>query len=256
MHAVILAGGRGQRLAPYTINFPKPLVPVDDMPILEIVFRQLVAAGCKSATLAVGHLAELIISFFGKGENLGIELKYAREDSPLGTVGPLALMDDLPESFLVMNGDVLTTLNYREFFERHVAEGNEVTVACHRKTTKIDLGVIDFDERFYVTGYREKPSLPYDVSMGVYAFNRSVLNLIPRGEYLDFPNLIHKMIAARRLTKVFMSDAIWLDIGRIEDYANATAVFQQHRDVFLPPITRPVSNGTSKELAANKRLHS
>jgi NDP-sugar pyrophosphorylase family protein len=235
MHAVILAGGRGQRLAPYTINFPKPLVPVDDMPILEIVFRQLAAAGCTSATLAVGHLAELIISFFGNGENVGIDLQYAREDSPLGTVGPLALMDDLPESFIVMNGDVLTTLNYRQFFERHVEEGSEVTVACHRKTTKIDLGVVEFDERFRVTGYREKPTLPYDVSMGVYAFNRSVLDLIPPGKYLDFPNLILKMIAQGRYPKAYMSDALWLDIGRIEDYASATSVFLEHREAFLPP---------------------
>ena len=241
MHAVILAGGRGQRLAPYTINFPKPLVPVDDMPILEIVFRQLAAAGCTSATLAVGHLAELIISFFGNGENVGIDLQYAREDTPLGTVGPLALMDDLPESFIVMNGDVLTTLNYRRFFERHVADGSELTVACHRKTTKIDLGVVEFDERFRVTGYREKPTLPYDVSMGVYAFNRSVLDLIPPGQYLDFPNLIHKMIAQGRYPKVHMSDALWLDIGRIEDYASATSVFLEHRDAFLPPKAQLVS---------------
>jgi NDP-sugar pyrophosphorylase family protein len=253
MHAVILAGGRGQRLTPYTINFPKPLVPVDDMPILEIVLRQLAAAGCKSATLAVGHLAELIISFFGNGENVGIELKYAREDSPLGTVGPLALMDDLPETFLVMNGDVLTTLSYHDFLDRHVSEGNELTIACHRKTTKIDLGVIDFDEKFHVTGYREKPSLPYDVSMGVYAFNRSVLDLIPKGEYLDFPNLIWKMIGARRFPKVYMSDAIWLDIGRIEDYANATAVFLEHREAFLPPVERAPGNGAPKKFVTSER---
>lgn len=244
MHAVILAGGRGQRLAPYTINFPKPLVPVDDMPILEIVFRQLAAAGCTSATLAVGHLAELIISFFGHGENVGIDLQYVREDSPLGTVGPLAQMEDLPESFLVMNGDVLTTLNYREFFDRHVAEGSELTVACHRKTTKIDLGVVEFDGAFRVTGYREKPTLPYDVSMGVYAFNRSVLDLIPAGEYLDFPNLILKMIACGRYPKAHMSDALWLDIGRIEDYASATSVFIEHRELFLPAKRQLATNAT------------
>jgi len=235
MHAVILAGGRGQRLAPYTISFPKPLVPVDDMPILEIVFCQLAAAGCTSATLAVGHLAELIISFFGNGEKVGIDLQYVREDKPLGTVGPLAMLENLPESFLVMNGDVLTTLNYRQFFETHVAEGHEVTIACHRKTTRIDLGVVECDESFRVTGYREKPSLPYDVSMGVYAFSRSVLDLIPRGQYLDFPDLILKMISQGRNPKAYLPDAMWLDIGRIEDYANATSVFIEHRDKFLPP---------------------
>jgi NDP-sugar pyrophosphorylase family protein len=247
MHAVILAGGRGQRLAPYTISFPKPLVPVDDMPILEIVLRQLAAAGCTSATLAVGHLAELIISFFGNGENVGIDLTYIREDKPLGTVGPLALMKDLPESFLVMNGDVLTTLDYRQFFDDHVAEGPEVTIACYRKTTRIDLGVVECDGESRITGYREKPSLPYDVSMGVYAFNRSVLDLIPPGQYFDFPNLILKMIEQGRYPKASMSDVIWLDIGRIEDYASATSVFIEHRDKFLPPKAELVG-GSQREL--------
>lgn len=221
-------------MEPFTINFPKPLVPVGDMPILEIVFRQLAAAGCKSATLAVGHLAELITAFFGNGEQVGIELEYVREDEPLGTVGPLAMMEALPENFIVMNGDVLTTLDYKRFFDRHVAKGNELTIACHRHTTKIDLGIVEFDERMHVTGYREKPRLHNDVSMGIYAFSRGVLDLIPPGQRLDFPDLILKLIAAGRCPNAHMSDALWLDIGRVEDYQNATSVFLEHQEMFLP----------------------
>ncbi|MEW4452980.1 sugar phosphate nucleotidyltransferase [Bremerella sp. JC817] len=244
MHTVIMAGGRGRRLAPYTINFPKPLVPVGEMPILEIVLRQLKIAGCETATLAVGHLAELIMAYFGKGEQIGVDLKYSGEKEPLGTVGPLALMEDLPENFLVMNGDVLTTLDYRELYEYHLQNECDLTIACHRCSTKIDLGIVEFDERLEVTGYREKPRLPYDVSMGVYAFNRKALDIVPAGEYYDLPTLVLKFIELGRKVKVYMSDAMWLDIGRVEDYASASAVFEEHRDLFLPEPQ--LANGTPK----------
>lgn len=234
MRTVILAGGRGRRLAPYTINFPKPLVPVGDLPILEIVLRQLRAAGCRQATLAVGHLAELLMAYFGNGESVGIDLTYSREEKPMGTVAPLTMIDDLPESFLVLNGDVLTTLPFDTFYDYHRASGAELTIACHRYTTKLDLGIVEFDESLEVTGYREKPRVPHDVSMGVYAFNRSVLDLVEPDEYLDFPTLILKLIAAGRTVKAYLSDARWLDIGRVEDYGRATAIFNEHRDQFLP----------------------
>ncbi|NUQ63589.1 MAG: NTP transferase domain-containing protein [Pirellulales bacterium] len=234
MEVVILAGGRGRRLSPYTVCFPKPLMPVGEMPILEIVLRQLRAAGCRRATLAVGHLAELIKAFFGNGERVGIDLRYSCEDEPLGTVGPLGLLDDLPEHFLVMNGDVLTTLKYDRLFSNHLENGGELTIACQRRTTQVDLGVIHFDDKLEVTGYQEKPKIPYDVSMGVYVFSRSVLDTFRPGEYLDLPDLILKLVAQGRKVKVFMSDALWLDIGRVEDYAIASGTFEENRDLFLP----------------------
>ncbi len=238
MHAVILAGGKGRRLEPYTISFPKPLVPVGDMPILEIVIRQLKAAGFQRITLAVGHLAELLMAYFGDGSKWGIQIEYSREENPLGTVGPLALIDDLPDTFVVMNGDVLTTLKYDWLLNYHQQSGADLTVACHRCNTQIDLGVIDFDGSLHVTTYREKPTLPYDVSMGVYVFNKSVLNLFPAGEYMDFPNLVNLLIERQSPVKVFLSDDLWLDIGRPGDYAKASETFEEQRHRFLP-----VANG-------------
>lgn len=233
-HAVILAGGKGRRLQPYTITFPKPLVPVGEMPILEIVIRQLKHAGFEKVTMAVGHLAELIISYFGDGSKWDIEIEYSREDEPLGTVGPLQLIDDLPESFLVMNGDVLTTLRYDDFFQYHIDSGAELTIACHRCNTQIDLGVIEFDGRLEVTGYREKPVLPYDASMGIYLFNRTVLETFDSGEYVDFPTIVETLIRQEKPVKVYLSENEWLDIGRPADYAEASEQFQALKDKFLP----------------------
>lgn len=233
MHAVILAGGKGQRLAPYTISFPKPMVPISDMPILEIVIRQLRGAGFYDITLAVGHLAELLMAYFQDGARWGINLEYSRELTPLGTVGPLLLIDDLPENFIVMNGDVLTTLKYGELHRFHLEAKADLTIAVHRCNMRIDLGVIEFDSRLQVTGYREKPSLPYDVSMGVYVFNRSVLKYIPADGYMDFPLLVQRLIDDGKTVKVYLTDSEWLDIGRPSDYAVATKRFESMRDAFL-----------------------
>lgn len=233
-HAIILAGGKGRRLHPYTINFPKPLAPVADMPILEIVIRQLKHAGFNEFTFAVGHLAELLMAYFGDGSKWDVSINYSREEKPLGTVAPLTLIDNLPEQFLVMNGDVLSTIDYGQLYRYHIDNEAELTIACHRRQVKIDLGVIEFDHRMRVTGYREKPTLPYDVSMGVYIFNRSVLDLVPPGEYTDLPTLVHRLMDSGRRVKVFLSDCEWLDIGRPEDYTEATEFFMKKRRDFLP----------------------
>jgi NDP-sugar pyrophosphorylase family protein len=234
MQAVILAGGRGRRLAPYTVTFPKPMVPVDDMPILEIVLRQLKQDGFENVTMAVGHLSELLQAYFQDGSRFGIEIEYSKEQQPLGTVGPLKEMEHLPETFLVMNGDILTSLSYRKLMDYHLQSGAELTIACHRCTTNVDLGVIEFDGQLLVTGYREKPKLTYDVSMGIYVFNRSVLECVPDGEKFDFPQLVDALIRSQRRVKVYLSDDDWLDIGRESDYARATEEFQKRRSKFLP----------------------
>jgi NDP-sugar pyrophosphorylase family protein len=234
MRAVILAGGKGTRLAPYTVTFPKPLVPVADMPILEIVIRQLQAAGFDHITMAVGHLAELIEAYFGDGGRWNVKIDYSREDAPLGTVAPVRLIDDLPETFLVMNGDVLTTLSYRSLYDSHVTSGAEMTIACHRLNVQIDYGLIEFDGRLRVTGYREKPRFPGDVSMGVYIFSRDVLDLVPTGEYMDIPTLVTKLVQEGREVRASLADCRWLDIGRQDDYAQAIATFDTLRDEFLP----------------------
>ena len=252
--AVILAGGKGRRLQPYTITFPKPLVPVGEMPIMEIVVRQLRASGFTRITMAVGHLAELIMSYFGDGSKWGVQIDYSREEQPLGTVGPLALIDDLPETFLVMNGDVLTTLRYDAMFAYHLESGADLTIACHRCNTQIDLGVIEFDGRMQVTGYREKPVLPYDASMGIYLFNRSVFDTFGAGNFIDFPTVVDRLIEQERQVKVYLSDCEWLDIGRPADYAEASERFEELRDKFLPPTRTPDLYSPLNGAPLSKRL--
>lgn len=232
--AVILAGGKGTRLAPYTTVFPKPLMPLGDTPILEIVLRQLAARGFDRATLAVGHLAELMEAFFGDGSKLGIAVDYSREEQPLGTAGPLALIDGLTEPFLVMNGDVLTTLDYGAFLAEHAASGAAASVATKKRSTRIDFGIVETDDASDITGYIEKPEHEYRVSMGVYAFSPEALSHIEHGERLDFPDLILRLLAAGKRVRSVAFEGYWLDIGRHDDFARAQEEFAAMHDEFLP----------------------
>lgn len=233
MRAVILAGGKGTRLAPYTIAFPKPLMPLGDTPILEVVVRQLSHYGFTHLTMAVGHLAELIQAFFGDGSKFGLKIDYSREDEPLGTAGPLKLIPDLGDHFLVMNGDLLTDLDYSKLMRRHREQGNDATIGVYQKQVKIDLGVLDRDEEGRIVDYREKPTLSYEVSMGVYAFRREVLEIVPDG-YYDFPDLVLELIRRDRPIRGYAFNGQWLDIGREEDYAAAIEIFETDRSRFLP----------------------
>lgn len=232
--AVILAGGKGTRLAPYTTVFPKPLMPLGDTPILEIVLRQLATRGFERATLAVGHLAELMEAFFGDGSKFGIAVDYSREEQPLGTAGPLSLISGLSEPFLVMNGDVLTTLDYGAFLAEHAASGAAASVATKKRSTRIDFGIVETDTAGDITGYIEKPEHEYRVSMGVYAFSPEALSHIEHGERLDFPDLILRLLAAGKRVRSVAFEGYWLDIGRHDDFARAQEEFAAKRDEFLP----------------------
>jgi NDP-sugar pyrophosphorylase family protein len=234
MRAVILAGGKGTRLAPYTTIFPKPLMPINDMPILEIVIRQLQRHGFDNLTLAVGYLAELLMAYCGDGGKFGVKLNYSREENPLGTAGPLALIPNLNETFLVMNGDLLTTIDYNALFQYHRERGALATIACYQRSVKIDFGVIEASPDNWITNYIEKPTQHYSVSMGVYIFEPEIMNYIPNGEYLDLPDLVKKLLAAQKGVNVFKFDGYWLDIGRHDDYEKAIAEFAQYKDKFLP----------------------
>lgn len=233
MRAIILAGGKGTRLAPYTTVFPKPLMPIDDMPILEIVIRQLKRHGFNRLTLAVGHLAELLMAYFGDGEKFGVALNYSREEHPLGTAGPLSLIPDLSETFLVMNGDLLTTMDYNAMLQYHRERGAIATIACYQRSVKIDFGVIEASPENWITNYIEKPTQHYSVSMGIYIFEPAIFNYIPHGEYLDLPDLVKKLLAAGQGVNIFRFDGYWLDIGRHDDYERAVAEFSQRRAEFL-----------------------
>ena len=226
MRAVILAGGKGTRLRPYTTVIPKPLMPVGDRPILEIIIRQLKYYGFSQVTMAVGYLAELVEAYFSDGNKYGIKIDYSREDRPLGTIGSLSLIDGLDETFLVMNGDVLTNLDYRKLLNFHKKNHTVATIATYNKAVKIDLGVLEMDEGFRLKQYIEKPTLRYHVSMGIYVFEPEILGFIESNGYLDFPDLVLILMKAGKKVMAFPFDGYWLDIGRQEDYVRAQEEFE------------------------------
>ena len=233
MQAVILAGGKGRRLAPYTTVFPKPLMPIGDMPILEIVIRQLKKHGFTKIVLAVGHLAGLIEAYFGDGSKWGVEITYSREDEPLGTAGPLSLIDDLDENFLVMNGDLLTNIDYSGLMRYHLENGALTTISMYTKDVPISLGVLELDNEGNIVDYIEKPTLKYKVSMGIYIFNNRILEHIEHGKYLDFPDLIKNLIKTGENIRGYMFEGYWMDIGRPEDYSRVLEEFESMKDELL-----------------------
>jgi NDP-sugar pyrophosphorylase family protein len=240
--AIIMAGGEGARLRPYTTVLPKPLMPIGDRPVLDIVIRQLRRANFERVTIATGYLAELIEAFFRDGKVYDVPIDYFREREPLGTVGALALIEDLDEPFLVMNGDVLTDMDYTALFEHHVASGAAVTVAATRRHVNISLGVMEFGnpatpER--LTHYIEKPTLSYEVSMGVYCFAPRVLDHIEPNVRLDFPDLILRLLALGERVNAWRPDVYWLDLGRHDDYEQAMQDFESVRHRLLPGEDQP-----------------
>ncbi len=234
MKAVVLAGGKGTRLAPYTQILPKPLMPIGDMPILEVMLKQMKRAGITDVILTVGHLANLMRTFFMDGQQWGMNISYSYEETPLGTAGPLSLIKDLDSTFLVTNGDVLTTLDLRELVAFHKSHGGIATIAVHKRQVKIDLGVIQWDGDGRIGGYLEKPTYDYTVSMGIYVFEPQVMKFIPFNMYLDFPELVLKMIAAGEKVVGYAFDGYWMDLGRPDDYALAADDFASMREKFLP----------------------
>jgi NDP-sugar pyrophosphorylase family protein len=230
---VVLAGGTGTRLRPYTTVLPKPLMPVGDMPVLEILLRRLAAAGFVRVNLAVGHLAELIEAYFGDGSRYGVELVYWRESEPLGTAGPLAEMDLAADRALVMNGDLLTTLAFGDLVEGHLSSGAAATLAVLSREVPIDFGVVHIEAET-VAAFDEKPVITYDVSMGVYVFEQRVVQLIPRGVKYDFPDLLGEVLERGWPVHAHRSNDFWLDIGRKEDYELALDRFDELRDALLP----------------------
>lgn len=234
MHAVILAGGKGVRLRPYTTALPKPLVPIGDShAILEIVLRQLAGAGFRSCTIAIGHLGNIIRAYVGDGSQWGLAVDYATEDSPLGTMGPLLTMrDGLPEHFLVMNGDILTDLDFGHLLRGHSASGAPLTIATYPRSVTIDFGVLTTDEG-QVVGFTEKPSMNYRVSMGVYGVSRSTLARYTPGLPLGFDEVVLDLLAAEQPPRAHDFEGYWLDIGRPDDYDRANAEFSSLRPLLL-----------------------
>jgi NDP-sugar pyrophosphorylase family protein len=231
--AVILAGGKGTRLRPYTVALPKPLMPVGEYPILEVIIRQLAHQGFSHITLAVNHQAELINAFFQDGRRWGIQIAYSLEDRPLGTMAPLRLVRDLPDDFLVMNGDILTDLDYSAFFDNHVARGNIFTVSSYAREHKVDYGVLMPDDAGFLAGFQEKPVSRYLVSMGIYMVSQRALQFIPEGKAYGFDNLMIDLIKAGKPAAIAEFNGYWLDIGRPDDYEQAVEQFEKMKAKFI-----------------------
>lgn len=232
--AIILAGGKGTRLKPYTVALPKPLVPINDLPILEIVIRQLASQGFDHVTITVSHLSELIKAFFGDGSKWNIKIDYSVEDKPLSTMGPLTLIQDLPDNFLIMNGDILTDLNFGRLLDQHIQEKNIFTISSYTRTEVSEYGVLDVNEEQNLVNFYEKPEQQIQVSMGVYAASKEILSHIPQNSFFGFDHLMYALIEQSKYPKVKPYEGYWLDIGRPDDYERATVEFESMKSKFLP----------------------
>ncbi len=233
MMAVILAGGKGTRLRPFTITIPKPLLPLGDTPIIEVVLKQLAFAGFKRVVVTLGHLAHLFEACVGDGRRLGIDVEYMREEQPLGTAGSLRLVPNAAENMLVMNGDLLTTLDYAQLMDTHVKSRAWATIAVHKREAHIDYGVVEMTPTGDLERYIEKPSIPYEVSMGINVISRRCIELIPADTHFDMPQLMNSVRAAGHRVACHRSDCYWQDIGRMDDFQRANEDFEADSERFL-----------------------
>ncbi len=224
MRAVIMAGGQGRRLLPYTTVLPKPLMPLADRPIIDVILRQLVHAGVKAVDISVGHLGSLIESWVRNESGYGIPISFLYEDEPLGTAGALRKIEP-SGTFLAMNGDILTTLRFRDLVEHHDRRGAIATMAVKRRAVPIDYGVVSVDEEGDIAELHEKPNIEYTVSMGVYAFKPEIVGYIEDGERIDFPDLLVRVIGSGERVTTYSFDGYWRDIGNRDDYEAAISDF-------------------------------
>ncbi len=232
--AVILAGGKGSRLRPYTVVLPKPLMPVGEYPVLEIIIRQLAHFGFTHVTLTVNHQADIIRAYFGDGSKWNLHIDYSLEDKPLSTMGPLKLIGDLPDHFLVMNGDVLTDLNLSGFFDLHSSGNRIFTISAYRRTEISEYGVLETNAENLLTHFIEKPKRDYIVSMGIYMASKQVISHIPGGKAFGFDQLMLELLAKKEPVQVIPHNGYWLDIGRPDDYLEAIEEFGRSRKRFMP----------------------
>lgn len=232
-HAIILCGGKGTRLRPYTWVLPKPLMPLGDVPILELIVRQLSSEGFTSITLAVNHQAELIKAYFGDGSKWSVSITYSLETQPLSTMGPLTLIPDIPNDFLVMNGDILTDLSFSELLEYHLAHNAIFTISSFVREHVNDYGVLDVGSDGKLEQFREKPVTRFQVSMGVYVVNKAVVDIIPRNTFYGFDHLMIELIRRKTPATVRQHNGYWLDIGRPDDYQIAIDKFEKDKSIFV-----------------------
>jgi len=233
LQAVILAGGQGSRLRPYTTVLPKPLLPVGDLPIAEIIIRQLGHYGIKNIIISTGHLAGLIETYFGDGRRWGVRIRYVQEDKPLGTAGAIKLIPKLQENFLVINGDTLTDLNFRKLFDFHQQHQGIATISVKERVVKTDFGVIEFNQHHELLNYIEKPAHKFFVSLGMNILHKRCREYIKAGESIGMPELMLRMKENGEKVYCFKAKNVWLDLGRMDDLEAAQEIFASHRKKFL-----------------------
>ena len=231
--AIILAGGKGTRLRPFTKVFPKPMMPIGKYAILEIVVKQLRFYGFKHITITVNNQAKLIKAFFGNGAKFNTHIDYALEKKPLGTMGPLKTVKNLPKNFLVLNGDVLTDLNFHKFYAHHIKNNNLFTISSYKRTELIDYGLLETNKKNSLIKFIEKPKKTYKMSMGVYMLKKDILKYIPKEKHFGFDNLMYKLLKLKKRIKVKPHNGYWLDIGRPNDYILATEQFKKMKKKLL-----------------------
>lgn len=225
MQTILLAGGRGTRLDPFSRILPKPLFPIGDKPIAEILIQQLKNAGVQEIIMCLGYLADFIKLYFQDGSYFGLKIRYSIETSPLGTAGPLRLAEDLEDNFLVVNGDELTTLDFKALYEHHLEMNADLTVAVHKKFVSSSFGVLEVKDS-QVTAYKEKPTIDYWASMGIYVMNKRILSLIPENERFDMPDLVQCLLSKQAKVVSYESQDLWFDIGTMVDLEKAKEQFE------------------------------
>ncbi|UCE24902.1 MAG: NTP transferase domain-containing protein [Candidatus Zixiibacteriota bacterium] len=234
MQAVVLAGGKGARLKPYTTEIPKPLVPLGDKPVIEILLAGLKKHGANDVVICVNHLAHLISSVLEDGERFGLNIRYSLEKEPLSTVAPLKLIENLQDNFLVANGDILTDLDFNKLYQHHLESEAGLTVATHQRRHKVDYGVIGTGDDNRVVAFEEKPTAEFTVSMGIYVFSKRILDLVPDGAPFGFDDLMYLLLEKNEPVGTFPFDGYWMDIGRPDDYEQAKEDIKSNPDLLAP----------------------
>ncbi|KAA3634512.1 MAG: nucleotidyltransferase family protein [Calditrichaeota bacterium] len=227
MQAVILAGGKGSRLKEITKDIPKPLVPIGGKPVIAYLLQQMSKTGVTDVIMAVNHQAEQIEQELGDGSDYTLKISYSQEEQELSTIAPLKLINNLTDTFIVANGDILTDLDFLKLFEYHRSHSSDVTVCVKKRIDKIDYGVLETNDSGTVQVFREKPDYSFLVSCGIYVFSKSVLDIVPDNELFGFDHLMYAMLKSNRSIQTYQFDGFWLDIGRPEDYEHAQTEYKK-----------------------------
>lgn len=228
MKAVILAGGLGVRLKPFTEAIPKPLLPIGERSVLEIQIQHLARYSFNEIYIATYYKADYVESFIGNGEKLGLTIKFSKEEKPLGTCGPLSLLkNELTQPFILMNGDILSTINFKKLYEYGESQDSDLTVVTKEIRTPFNFGKVSSKGNLIVD-MEEKPDLELEILAGIYFMKPSIFKYIPENEYFGIDHLIKKMLSLSVPISKYLMHEYWLDIGVLDDYSEAQVAYEKH----------------------------